>query len=128
MGFAVFGGASLQCSFGAAPSVMTVLPTACVMSTMPMASVMDFIPLVNVLPFGMCQCPANPMVASATAAALEVLTPMPCVPVTTTAWTPGCSSVTVGGNLALNNSSKLNCMYGGVIQIVNPATTNIMVP
>lgn len=128
MGFAVFGGATLQCSFGVAPSVMTVLPTACVMSTMPMATVMDYIPLLNILPFGMCQCPANPTVATATAAALGVLTPMPCIPATTTAWAPGCTTVTVGGNPALNNSSKLNCMYGGVIQIVNPATTNIMIP
>ncbi|MFI3227512.1 MAG: DUF4280 domain-containing protein [Clostridia bacterium] len=128
MGFAVLGGANIQCSFGTAPSVLTVLPTSLVMSSMPMASIMDYIPMVNILPFVMCQNPANPTVASATAAALGVLTPMPCIPLTVSAWAPGCSSVMVAGNPALNNSSKLNCAYGGVIQIVNPATTNIMIP
>lgn len=128
MGFGVFGGATMQCSFGTAPSSLMVLPTSLVMSSMPMACVMDYIPMVNILPFAMCQNPANPMVAAATAAALGVLTPMPCIPMTITAWAPGCSSVMVGGKPALNNSSKLNCMYGGVIQIANPGTTNVMIP
>lgn len=128
MGFAVLGGASLQCSFGVAPSVLNVLPTSLVMSSMPMACIMDYVPMLNVMPFGMCQSLANPMVAAATAAAFGALTPMPCIPVTATPWAPGCSSVMVGGKPALNNSSKLNCMYGGIIQITNPATTNIMIP
>lgn len=128
MGFAVFGGATMQCNFGLAPAILNVLPTAFVISNMPMASIMDNIPLVNIMPFGMCQSLANPIVASATTAALGVLTPMPCIPVPVAPWAPGCSTVLVGGKLSLNNSSKLNCAYGGVIQIVNPATTNIMIP
>ncbi|MDR2437860.1 MAG: DUF4280 domain-containing protein, partial [Planctomycetaceae bacterium] len=39
-------------------------------------------PIVNLATFGMCSSPANPAVAAATAAALGVLTPMPCIPVT----------------------------------------------
>ena len=34
----------------------------------------------------------------------------------------------IGGKPALNNTCKLMCAYGGVIQITNPATTNIQVP
>ena len=83
--------------------------------------------MTNIMPFGMCNNPANPAVAAATAAAMGVLTPMPCVPVTTAPWVPGSPTVLVGGKPALNNTSKLMCMYGGVIQIANPATTNIMV-
>ena len=127
MGFCVCGGAVLACSFGMAPSTMNVLPAARVMSAMPLATIMDNVPMVNVMPFGMCSSLANPTVASATAAALGVLTPMPCVPVIAGPWAPGSPTVLIGGKPALNNSSKLMCAYGGVIQISNPGTTNIQV-
>ena len=81
MGFCVTGGAVMTCTFGMAPSTLNVLPTAQVVSAMPLASIADTIPFVNIMPFGMCQSMANPMVAAATAAAMGVLTPMPCLPV-----------------------------------------------
>ena len=127
MGFGVFGGATLMCSFGMAPSSLTVLPSARVMSKMPMASIMDQVPMVNILPFGMCSSLANPTVASATAAALGALTPMPCIPVIPAPWAPGSPTITVGGKPCLNNSSKCICAYGGTIQIQNPGTTDVQV-
>ena len=117
-----------MCSFGAAPSVLNVLPNNKTMTTMPLATIMDNVPMVNVMPFGMCQSLANPAVASATAAAMGTLTPMPCIPVIPGPWAPGSPTVLIGGKPALNNSCKLMCAYGGVIQITNPATTNIQVP
>ena len=128
MSFCVCGGAMLTCSFGMAPSVLNVLPVARVVSNTPLATIMDNVPLVNVMPFGMCQNPANPAVAAATAAAMGVLTPMPCIPVVPGPWIPGSPTVLIGGKPALNNTCKLMCAYGGVIQITNPATTNIQVP
>ena len=128
MSFCVCGGAMLTCSFGIAPSVLNVLPVARVVSNTPLATIMDNVPLVNVMPFGMCQNPANPAVAAATAAAMGVLTPMPCIPVVPGPWIPGSPTVLIGGKPALNNTCKLMCAYGGVIQITNPATTNIQVP
>ena len=128
MSFCVCGGAMLTCSFGMAPSVLNVLPVARVVSNTPLATIMDNVPLVNVMPFGMCQSPANPAVAAATAAAMGVLTPMPCIPVIPGPWIPGSPTVLIGGKPALNNTCKLMCAYGGVIQITNPATTNIQVP
>ena len=128
MGFAVCGGAQLMCSFGAAPSVFNVLPASKVMTTMPLANIMDNKPMVNIMPFGMCSSMANPQVASATAAAAGVLTPMPCMPVISAPWTPGSPTVLIGGKPALNNTCKLMCSWGGVIQITNPGTTNIQVP
>lgn len=128
MGFGVCGGAQLMCSFGMAPSALNVLPVSRTVSNTPLATIMDNKPMVNVMPFGMCTCPANPSVASATAAALGVLTPMPCIPLLVAPWAPGSPTVLVGGNPALNNTSKLMCSYGGIIQILNPATTNIQVP
>ncbi len=127
MGFGVCGGAVIRCSFGMAPSTLNVLPAARVVSTMPLAAITDNIPMVNIMPFGMCQSMANPTVASATAAALGVLTPMPCIPVIPAPWASGSPTVLIGGKPALNNSCKLMCAYGGVIQIDNPGTTNIQV-
>ena len=117
-----------MCSFGAAPSVLNVLPNNKTMTTMPLATIMDNKPFVNVMTFGMCSSLANPTVASATAAALGVLTPMPCVPLLTAPWAPGSPTVLIGGSPALNNTSNLICGYGGVIQITNPAVTNIQIP
>lgn len=128
MGFCVCGSAAITCSFGMAPSVLNVLPVARTVSNTPLATIMDNVPMVNVMPFGMCQSLANPAVASATAAAMGTLTPMPCIPVIPGPWAPGSPTVLIGGKPALNNSCKLMCAYGGVIQITNPATTNIQVP
>ena len=128
MSFCVCGGAMLTCSFGMPPSVLNVLPVARVVSNTPLATIMDNVPLVNVMPFGLCRSPANPAVAAATAAAMGVLTPMPCIPVIPGPWIPGSPTVLIGGKPALNNTCKLMCAYGGVIQITNPATTNIQVP
>lgn len=127
MGFCVCGGALLSCTFGMAPSAFNVLPAARVMSSMAIATIMDHVPVVNVTPFGMCSSLANPSVASATAASLGVLTPMPCIPVLPAPWVPGSPTVLIGGKPALNNSCKLNCAYGGVISITNPGTINIQV-
>ena len=122
-------GATLQCSFGAAPSTLSVLPVSRVMAGgMPAATIMDHLPVVNVPPFGMCSSLANPTVASATAAALGVLTPMPCVPATPAPWLPGAATVLTGGNPALDNTCKLMCLWAGVIQIVSPGQVTVMIP
>ncbi len=123
----VVSGAVLACTFGMAPSALNVLPTNKVMATAPAANIMDFIPTTNIPPFGMCMSIANPTVASATAAALGVLTPMPCIPVTTAPWTPGAATTMIGGMPALNNTCTCMCTWGGVISIGFPGqvTTNV---
>lgn len=128
MGILVTAGTTLQCSFGAAPGTLAVLPVNAVLSGAPAATVMDHLPMVNVMPFGTCACLGNPMVAAATAAALGALTPMPCLPVTAAPWVPGSPTVLIGSMPALQNSSKLMCSWGGVIQIVAPAQFTSMVP
>ena len=120
MGVQVVMGAMLQCSFGVAPSSLMVLPANKVLATTPAANIMDNKPFMNVLPFGMCSSMANPMVAAATAAALGVLTPMPCIPATAAPWVPGCPKVLIGNLPALESNSKLIWSYGGVIQVVSP--------
>src|ERR1700691_4462600 len=113
-------GAQMMCSFGVAPSSLVVLPTNMVFTNMvPDANIMDYIPMVNIMPFGMCMSPANPAVAAATAAALGALTPMPCIPATTSPWTPGGVTVNLGNFTTLDNISQLMCMWGGVITFMD---------
>jgi len=128
MGFLVCNGASLQCSFGLAPSSLLVLPIDRVNATMPAATIMDNKPFMNILPFGMCTSMSNPAVASATAAALGVLTPMPCTPMTASPWAPGCPTVLIANKPALNNNSKLICSFGGIIQILYGGQVQTQVP
>ncbi len=123
----VVAGASMMCTFGAAPSVLSVLPANRTLTGgPPAANIMDNKPMVNIPPFGVCMSLANPTVASATAAALGVLTPMPCVPVTAAPWAPGSPNVIIGGMPALNNTSKCMCNWGGVISITVPGQFQAM--
>src|ERR1700683_2462814 len=117
----VCNGATLQCDMGLTPSTLVVLPTNRVTTNQqPDANIMDNIPLVNIMSFGMCSSPANPEVASATTAAMGVLTPMPCVPVIPAPWTPGAETVLLADNPTLDDTSTLMCAWGGEIAIVNP--------
>ena len=127
MGQQVCAGALLKCSFGLAPGALLVLPASGVLTGAPDANIMDSKPIVNIAPFGMCTSLANPMVAAATAAALGVLVPMPCLPMTTAPWVPGSATVLIGGMPALTDASKLMCMAGGVIAITMPGQTTVAV-
>ena len=125
MGNFVTQGAMLQCSFGMAPCTLVVIvPTRPKCMNMLMAVTTDF-SITNIPTFGMCQSMANPTVASATSAAMGVLTPMPCVPVISSPWTPGSSQVKVGGIAALTDNSKCMCSYGGNISITSPGNTMV---
>ena len=106
------------------PAPLNVLPLNRVMAQGPPAgNIMDNKPIVNISPFGMCRSIANPAVASATAAALWVLTPMPCVPVTPAPWI-STSRVMVAGSPILTKDSKCMCTWGGQITAaMSPAVT-----
>jgi len=125
----VCNGATLQCSMGMAPSSLVVLPVNMVNTgNQPDANIMDNKPMVNIMPFGMCMSPANPSVAAATAAAFGVLTPMPCIPVTTAPWVPGAPTVMLAKNPTLDSTSTLMCTWAGVIQVVVPGEFTVSVP
>lgn len=122
-------GAMTKCSFGLAPGQLTVLPAnQTLTSPGPLANIMDNKPMANVIPFGMCQSLANPTVAAATAAAMGALTPMPCIPNTPAPWIVGAPTVMLGNMPVLNNTSKLMCMWGGVIEVVVPGQFTVAVP
>ncbi|NPC68686.1 DUF4280 domain-containing protein [Corallococcus exiguus] len=127
MGIQVVSGAMLQCSFGMAPSTLSVLPANKVNSTAPAATIMDNVPGMNVPPFVMCKSMANPTVATATAAAMGALTPMPCLPVIPAPWTPGSPTVVIKGKPALTDTCTCTCAYGGMIKINMTAQTKTQV-
>jgi len=120
-------GASMMCTMGAAPASLIVLPTNKVNGcNVPAANIMDSKPITNIPTFGMCMSPANPTVASATAAASGVLTPMPCVPATAAPWTPGATKTMIGNMPALNSTCTCQCSYGGTISITYAGQATIM--
>jgi len=130
MSLLVCSGAGTQCTMGLAPATLMVLPLSGVSSGggPPAAHIGDHLPLVNMLPFGLCRSPANPVVAAATAAASGTLTPMPCIPNTPAPWSPGATTVLLGGQPALSQASQLSCLWAGTISITNAGQTNTSVP
>ncbi len=129
MAMQVVNGAQLACTFGAAPSVFQVLPaTQSEAENQAAANIMNFTPNTNIMPFGMCSSPTNPQVAAATAAALGVLTPQPCIPATISPWTPGALTVLIANQPALDSVSTCMCMWGGVISVSSPGETSKQIP
>lgn len=125
----VVNGALLQCTMGTTPSSLTALPDKTTDAGMvPAANIMDYQPNVNIMSFGMCQSPSNPQVAAATAAAMGVLTPQPCVPVVVAPWAPGCATFQIGMQPALNDSSTCMCTWAGTISVTSAGQTSIDVP
>ncbi|RYF58476.1 MAG: DUF4280 domain-containing protein [Comamonadaceae bacterium] len=125
----VVNSAPLKCSMGLSPSTLAVLPLNAMQSGYQnAANIMDFKPMVNILPFGMCNTPSNPAVATATSTAGGVLTPQPCIPVVTAPWTPGAPSVLLANQPALNMTSQCVCQWGGVIKPAAPGETTELIP
>lgn len=121
-------GALLTCPFGAAPASFLATPRPVLTCGRPAGVITDHQPLLHILPFGLCSAPANPAVIAATAAALGVPTPAPCVPATATPWLPGAISVLIGGVPALNDTSTLACAWGGVITVAFPGQITHLMP
>lgn len=129
MSIATCMSAMCKCSFGTAPSTFMAAPIHQSLTTSkPDANIQDHIPFLNIMPFGMCMSLANPMVAAATAAALGVLTPMPCIPMTTSPWIIGAPTVMLTSQPMLDKNSMLMCNWAGVIQIQMPGEFTVMVP
>ena len=119
-------GAMMQCTFGLAPSSLVVLVPTVLGEGPPAANIADNVPIANIPPFGMCNSLANPEVAAATAAALGVLTPMPCVPVIPAPWIPSSPSPLIRGMPALTQTCQCMCAWAGVITFTNPGCTKTM--
>lgn len=121
MGDLVCTGAALQCSMGTTPATFAASSQS-VLGPTGAGAVADTA-AANIPSFGLCQSMANPQVASASAAAGGSLVPQPCLPVIAAPWTPGSTSVTVGGVAALDDSSQCACTWGGTITVSSAGQT-----
>jgi hypothetical protein len=59
---------------------------------------------------------------------MGVLTPQPCLPATSSPWSPGAAPVQIANKVALDNASMCNCMWGGVITITDPGEQTVQIP
>ena len=119
--------AMAMCTFGMAPSSLVFLPTSKVMAMTPAGNIGDFKPFLNIPPFAMCMSLANPAVAAATAAALGVLTPMPCTPMTSAPWIPVAPTKMIAKMPVIAQPSQQICSYGGVISITFAGQVKVQV-
>lgn len=116
----VCNGAQLVCSMGTGNALLVVLPERRILlDGQPQANIMDHKPMTNIPSFGLCTSLANPVVAAATAAHHGCLTPMPCVPNTTSPWQKGHEKLLLKNFPALCMDDKLSCTWAGTISITD---------
>ncbi len=123
MAFPVVTGGVITCTFGLSPgSLIGASPV--MIGGAPALTIKDAVPVTNIVPCGMCQSMSNPTVASATAAAWGVLTPMPCVPAPTGTWICAGTPLICGAP-GLSTDGTIMCAYGGSISIRDPGQKTV---
>jgi len=120
-------GGTLKCPFGDAISKFTATnaPTMKISGQM-IGTINDAAGGMNIASFGMCKSLANPAVQAATAAAMGVLTPQPCMP-NTSRWI-AIGIVTMNGKQVLSNECCIACAYGGTVSVVDPGQHLVSLP
>jgi len=98
-------------AFGSTPSVLTILPKGKFACQQLVGTMLDNIPLANIFPFGTCSAPTNPVVIAAFGS------PVPYIPVTVTPWTMASKKIIANNVPVITKSSKLLCLYAGVISV-----------
>ncbi len=114
----VVEGAKLKCSFGSSSSKLKIsVKHDALINDKTQGNMMDHTSMTNICSFGLCSSVANPDVAKATAACNGVLQKMPCKPNTRSPWLFCKTDVLVDNLPAILKSSKLICMWCGVIEV-----------
>lgn len=128
MAFNVVGMTSLlSCSFGTVPDTLIVLPDGnVVLEGMLAGNMLDIIPFANIPGFVMCISLGNPEVDAATIAAMGVLTPMPCTPMTFEPWITEDVTVLFTDQPALDQTSLLICDFAGLIIVDEPGNFSVL--
>jgi hypothetical protein len=121
-------GCILMCTNGLAPTPFVATPKPAPMVNGALAAgTIEQIMANNVATFGACNSLANPTVASATASAMGVLTPMPCVPKIAAPWSPPTIAVKSSSLPVATVLSKCTCAFGGMISVVAGAPGPVQV-
>lgn len=120
-------GAVITCPMGAAPANLKVTSQSKVLyDGKPVATIQDA-SAANVGSFGMCSSLANPQVASATAAALGVLTPQSCTFSSAGSWIPEQTKVCADGKPCLTTGAQVFCTTGmQMCTIAGPSQTKVI--
>ena len=127
MGLAVVAGAMVQCPFGTMPANLIVTSQSTVLAEgKPVATIADTF-AANIPTCGMCSSIANPQVAAATAAALGVLTPQPCVPAVAGTWIPAQTKCLAGDKPCLTGEATAICSYGGTLGIIDTVQKPLLI-
>ena len=127
MGVFVTDGAVVTCPMGAGPSTLKVTSQSKVMACGKRIATIQDASAANLGTFNMCSSMANPQVASATAAAMGVLTPQPCMFASAGSWIPEQTKVLADGKPALTAGATIMCTTGmQVCSIANPAQTKVI--
>lgn len=114
----VVEGATLKCSFGDSSSkLMIPVKHEVYINNKTQGNMMDYIPMVNITPFGLCSSPTNPAVIAATAASFGKPQKVPCIPAIAAPWMCCKNDVLITNFPAILKSSKLMCMWCGVITV-----------
>ena len=113
-------GAKLRCTCGTSQSTLKATPKNVTLSGHDQANIADTASMVNIHSFGRCRSLLFPATAAATAANYGRLTPMPCVPRPVPRWFAVDPQSLLYGEPALLRSATLQCVFGGIISIVNP--------
>lgn len=119
-------GCMMACTFGLTPAPFVALELPgkdAVLGALTVATIEEIVPILNIPPFGMCSSLANPEVAAATAAALGVLTPMPCIPLIDLPWEPPSLNENYAGIPLATVTSRCACLWGGIISVEVPDQT-----
>lgn len=124
MGIPVVSGASIGCTMGLGSGTLNATSQVTIRFNGATVATKNDVGAQNVGSCGMCTSMGNPTVASATVAALGVLTPQPCIPVAGGTWQAS-GTTKVGGAFPITNESTLTCSYGGSIFITNPGQTKV---
>lgn len=126
MGLIVVTGATTVCTMGIGTGMLNTTNQQSVrIEGRPAATIRDCAANTNITPIGMCTSMANPAVASATAAALGVLTPQPCTPMPIGTWQATNAGVRFCNMPCLSQGSNIQCAYGGSISIVSAGQTKV---
>lgn len=124
MGIPVVSGASIGCTMGLGSGTLNATSQVTILFNGGTVATKNDVGAQNLGPCGMCTSMGNPTVASATAAALGVLTPQPCTPMAGGPWQAS-GKTKVGGDFPITNESTLTCSYGGSIFITNTGQTKV---
>ena len=124
----VVSGACCKCTMGTSPSSIAMTSQMKIKAGEKPIAVITDNSMACLGTFGMCTSMINPAVASATAAAMGVLTPQPCVPSVNAPWIPTKTKILIGGKPVLTNDSATVCTLGmGNISITNPGQGKVKI-